>query len=79
MQQLLSNAGMLDAGLKEACNKVFNACNICTSSGGPHHKKKLSFSRVFKSFNEEVQADFTAVYFGSQKKMVVHIVGVGTN
>lgn len=64
--------------IEEACEKVFNACDICTSSGRPSHSNNISLSHINEAFNEELQEDFTMVYIREQKYFVLNIVDAGT-
>lgn len=42
-------------------------------------KKKISLSHINEKFNQEVQADFTIAYMGSEKINVLNIIDLGTN
>lgn len=62
---------------EEACEKVFQSCEICVSSGRPCNSKKISLSHINEDFNEELQADFMVVYIKEKKYFVLNIVDVG--
>lgn len=78
MKRLFKDARMGNRKVCEACDKVYEACDICTSSGRPHNSKKISLTHVNEGFNEEVQADYTVVYIKGEKYFVLNIVDAGT-
>lgn len=79
MNSLLEDDIISTPGLSQACAKVYNACEICVSSGNPSIRKKVSLTHVNTAFNEETQADFVIVYIRGIKKEVMNIVDMGTN
>lgn len=78
MISLLRDAGLEVPEYKRACQKVFESCGICASSGRPADKAKVSLTHVNKSFNNEIQADFVTVYIRDENFEVLSIVDVGT-
>lgn len=77
MMRLLQDAGYESDGLKGACDKVYNSCNICTSFKKSHKKKKVSLTNVNEAFNQELQAEFMVVYISNEKFDVLNITDVG--
>lgn len=78
MKGLFKDARSLTDGIERACDKVYDACDICASSGRPQTAKKISFTHANGSFNNEVQADFVVVYIRDRKLFVLNIVDTGT-
>lgn len=64
--------------MKEASDKVYQACDICASSDRTHHSKKISLSHINEEFTEEIQADKTVVHINGNKHFVVNVVDIGT-
>jgi len=78
MKNLYDNAGILSRELSAAFDRVYQACDICASSGRPHHSKKLSIAHIDKAFNDEVQADFLWCTIQGTQFVVLNIVDTST-
>lgn len=78
MVRILSDANRLTPNVKKACAKVYQACDICASSGTPIPKKKISISHVNAALNLEVQAGFVTVNIRNERYEVLKIVDTGT-
>lgn len=78
MKRLLSDADQLTDELKKACEKVYDACEICISSGQPKPRRKISLSHINTAFNDEIQADFVTVMIRGERYEVLNIVDTGT-
>lgn len=78
MQRILSDGGRLTEVIENACDKVFQACDICTSTGAPKSRRKISLSHVNTAFNDEIQADFVTVNIRGERYEVLNIVDTGT-
>lgn len=63
--------------MKEACEKVHSACDICLSTGLPKPKQKISISHIKTAFNDEIQADFITVKLRGDRYEVLNIVDTG--
>jgi len=78
MKRLLQDAGVISPGLSTACDKVFDACEICVSSGRLIHTKNLSLIKLGEALNFEIQAAFTVIYIYEHSYEVLNIVYMGT-
>lgn len=78
MACLLESAGYKDNNLKDICERVYNSCDICASSGRPSHMRKISVSHVNEAFNEELQADFLVAYIRGERVDILNMVDTGT-
>lgn len=78
MKRIIKDGGMATPELNAACEKVFQVCQICVSSGRPGIKPKISLSHVNTRFNDEVQADFVTVYIREEKYEVLNVIDSGT-
>lgn len=54
MRTILTDADILTTYTRQACNKLYDSCLICSSSEKPLHKKKVSVRHVNDAFNVEV-------------------------
>lgn len=79
MKSIFTDSVMLTPNISKACDKVHDSCDICASSGRPKIKKRVSLSHINEQFTQEVQADFTVAYAGSEKLNILNIVDLGTN
>lgn len=79
MKNLISDAGIMTAALEKLCDKVFEPCPICSSSGRPAHRKKISIFHVNEAFNVEIKANFMLVHLDGTELYVLKIVDLGTN
>ncbi|PXF40233.1 hypothetical protein BWQ96_10056 [Gracilariopsis chorda] len=79
MKALLEDADKLNDNLSHMCDTIYEACDICASSGRPAPRKKISISHVNEAFNESVQTDFLVAYIGVEKYEVLNIIDAGTN
>lgn len=70
MKQIFSDAGMDTPDVRRACERVFEACEVCVSSGRPANRAKVSLTHV--------QADFVTVYIRDEKYEVLNMVDMGT-
>lgn len=78
MKGIFKNAGRLTDGLQTALENVFDACEICNSSGRPHNMKKLSLSHIDKAFNNEIQVDFLWCDIKGTKYCILNITDTAT-
>lgn len=78
MKAILRDAGQLKPSLEEACERVYNACPICASSGRPSDRRKVSITHVNRAFNEEIQTDFTYVRIFDKRYEIINIIDTGT-
>lgn len=46
MKKLFADAGISIEKINESCDKVYEACDICASTGRPRHSKKISLTHV---------------------------------
>lgn len=60
MEDILKDSNGASKGISEACDKIYEACDVCVPSGRPAHRKKISASHVNESCNNSFQADFAA-------------------
>lgn len=78
MMDIMTDANLDTEKLRHACQKVYDACDICAASGRPKIKKKISLSHVNEGFNQEVQADFLYAVIGDKNYEILNIIDVGT-
>lgn len=78
MKMIFVDASRSSPKIRQACEKVFQACYICASSGRPRQSKKISISHVNEAFNEEFKADFMVVYIKEKKYFVLNMMDTGT-
>lgn len=78
MKQLFKDGNMSNERINDACEKIHQACDICTSTGRPRNSKKISLSHVNEAFNEEIQVDYTVAYINEQKYFILNMVDAGT-
>lgn len=79
MKSILTDAGIQDKHIHDICDRVYDSCDICASSGTPSHKKKISLNNVNRAFNDSIQADFVTVYIKGEKFEVLNVIDTGTN
>lgn len=77
IKSLLSDSGKPTLNIAKACNKLYNACHICGSSGIPA-QKRISLSPGNEAFNKEVQADCLLVYIHEQTIVIFNKIDTGT-
>lgn len=78
MIAMMKNTGYNRKKIKDACDKVYAACAICTASGRPSDRKKISTTHVNAAFNDELQADFMYVNIREKKHEILNMIDVGT-
>lgn len=78
MKSLYQTAGLLTPELTEAFEKVFAACDVCSSEGRPRTSKKILISHVNEAFNTELQAVYHWVHFKGSKLVVLNLIDTGT-
>lgn len=57
MKLFVGDASVLSKEADEACDNIFEACNICTSSGLPVQRRKVLLSHVNEAFSEELHCE----------------------
>lgn len=58
MIRILTDTEYDEEELIEPCRKVYRDCEICSSTGRPASKRKVSITHVNEAFNSSIQADF---------------------
>lgn len=79
MKKLMKDAGMSDQKLYTVEDKVYQSCNICTSTGRPAITKNISLTHVNDEFSQEVQADFVSVRICNTIHEVLNVMDLGTS
>lgn len=77
-RQLLRAAGIRNEQLEMSHDRCVDNCDICTSSGRPHNKWKISISYINQAFNEKIQVDFLVAYICREKFVILNIVDMVT-
>lgn len=68
MMQLLEEAKVITPSTYTAIQNVYFSCDICVSSSGrPNANIKVLVSNINQGFNQEIQADYVAVYVSNKK------------
>lgn len=62
MKKIFTDASISSAKLETECDKAFQVCDICASSGVMCHTKMISPLHINEAFHEELQAEFMVVY-----------------
>ena len=77
MTTLCSRAGVLNPVLRQALKTAPEKCVSCNHTGRPLPSRKISFSRVLLSFNDNVQVDYFFIKEFSNVP-ILHIVDTAT-
>lgn len=77
MRNIRRCAGDLSQEVIQECDKIYEACPNCASSGGPVERRKVSIAPVSTAFNDEVQADFIYASIEGKKQEGLNIVDIG--
>ena len=77
MINLFQIGGVLTEKLKKHLSEAYNKCTSCRQVGRPHHSRKVSFKKVFSTFNDRVQMGFFYVT-DMGKNHILHIVDTST-
>lgn len=78
MRELLAGIMLDQEKVNEACDKVHSACQICSATGQPAFRKKISLSNVNEAFKEEIKVDFLYAFIHGSKRLILNVVDVGT-
>lgn len=70
---------MYTKSITPACEKVLKSCTICSSTERPKHQNNISLTHINEKFNQEVQADFTIAYIGTEELVKLKVIDLGTN
>lgn len=77
MKNMMKCAGKLAEYVKDACDNVLDACEICPSTCRPPVKRKVAISDLNAAFKEELQAGFLYIWIHKERQEVLDIVDSG--
>lgn len=72
VKMMINVSGLGSAAMDKVCEKVYNACTFSKSTVRPFIKK-ISFTNLNQTFNEDMQADFKTVFIRDTKYKVPNI------
>lgn len=75
---ICERASILTPALRHSLYHVSRKCRSCAQNGRPHRSKKVSLSKLFETFNDNIQIDFMWIT-ELTLHLILHTAGMSTS